>query len=49
MHVLWQEESWGERVLLHYASRVRTNWHDAPPAECFNIAAINETLMNSIA
>ncbi|KIM60733.1 hypothetical protein SCLCIDRAFT_45074, partial [Scleroderma citrinum Foug A] len=48
-HVLRQEESRGERVLLHYVSCVRTNWHDAPPAERFNIAAINETLMNSIA
>ncbi|KIM64087.1 hypothetical protein SCLCIDRAFT_115771, partial [Scleroderma citrinum Foug A] len=49
MHVLWQEESWGERVLLHYMSCIQTNWHDAPPAECFNIVAINETLMNLIA
>jgi len=47
-HVLQQEESRGERVLLHYASHVRTNWHDASPAERFNIAAINENLMNSI-
>jgi len=48
-HVLRQEESRGERVLLHYASRVRTNWHDASPTERFNIAAINENLMSSIA
>ncbi|KIO00953.1 hypothetical protein M404DRAFT_111406, partial [Pisolithus tinctorius Marx 270] len=48
-HVFRQQGDQGERVLLHYASRVRADWHDTPAAECFNIATINETLLNYIA
>ncbi|KAG6329180.1 hypothetical protein ID866_9910 [Astraeus odoratus] len=48
MHVLRQEEEDGERILLHYMSRVWANWHNSPPAKQFNIALINENLMHSI-
>ena len=48
-HQLRQEGERGDRVLLHYASRVRAHWHDALPAEHFNIATINESLVNLIA
>ncbi|KAG6329060.1 hypothetical protein ID866_10029 [Astraeus odoratus] len=48
-HVLWQQAEWGERILLHYASRVRTEWHNASPADHFNIAVINRMLMDSSA
>ncbi|KAG6326158.1 hypothetical protein ID866_12930, partial [Astraeus odoratus] len=47
-HVLRQQAEWGERVLLHYVSRVRAEWHDIPPANCFDISIINEALMSSI-
>ncbi|KIN98396.1 hypothetical protein M404DRAFT_157821, partial [Pisolithus tinctorius Marx 270] len=48
-HVFRQQGDQGERVLLHYASWVRADWHDTPAAERFNIATINETLLNYIA
>ncbi|KAG6329737.1 hypothetical protein ID866_9353 [Astraeus odoratus] len=47
-HVLRQQAKQGERVLLHYTSRVRTKWHDTPPADHFNIAVINNMLMDTI-
>ncbi|KAI6138308.1 hypothetical protein BKA82DRAFT_25588 [Pisolithus tinctorius] len=48
-HVFRQQGDWGERVLLHYASWVRADWHDTHAAEHFNIATINKTLLNYIA
>ncbi|KAG9312182.1 hypothetical protein JVU11DRAFT_7477 [Chiua virens] len=42
----------GDRVILHYAERIRHQWHDDMkynPADAFNIAIINDPLMNSIA
>ncbi|KAI6143039.1 hypothetical protein BKA82DRAFT_28828 [Pisolithus tinctorius] len=48
-HVFRQQGDRGERVLLHYASQVRADWHDTPAAERFNIATINEMLLNYIA
>ena len=48
-HALRQGEERGERVLLNYASKVRLHWHDTPAEEHYNIASINEVLINSIA
>ncbi|KAG6330820.1 hypothetical protein ID866_8269 [Astraeus odoratus] len=47
-HVLRQQAKRGERVLLHYASRVMTKWHDIPPANQFDLSIINKALMSSI-
>ncbi|KAG2757191.1 hypothetical protein P692DRAFT_20867773 [Suillus brevipes Sb2] len=39
----------GDLVILHYASRVRQDWHDRLKRdEAFNIAIINEILLRSI-
>ncbi|KAG6329202.1 hypothetical protein ID866_9887 [Astraeus odoratus] len=48
-HVLRQQAEQGEKILLHYANRVRTEWHDMLPADCFNIAVINNAFMDTIA
>ncbi|KAF8129555.1 hypothetical protein EV363DRAFT_1264033 [Boletus edulis] len=42
----------GDLIALQYASRIRRQWHDdlkTNPGRAFNIAIINENLMNSIA
>lgn len=42
----------GDIIALQYASRIRRQWHDdlkSSPGRAFNIAIINENLMNSIA
>jgi hypothetical protein len=45
-----EEGERGERALLHYASRARTDWHDKLALhEAYNIATINEDLLAKIA
>lgn len=42
----------GNMIVLHYASRVRRQWHDDlknNPGNAFNIALINDALLSSIA
>jgi hypothetical protein len=49
-HSMRKEGERGERVLLHYVSRARTDWHDKLALhEAYNIATINEDLLAKIA
>ncbi|KAG1827431.1 uncharacterized protein BJ212DRAFT_1257667 [Suillus subaureus] len=48
-HAIQDNSELGDMVILHYASRVRLDWHDhLKRNEGFNIRIINETLMQSI-
>jgi len=49
-HQLWEEGDHGERVLLHYASRVHLDWHDKLAlGKAYNIGIINEELLAKVA
>ena len=48
-HSMWEEGERGERVLLHYASRARTDYDKLALHKAYNIAAINEDLLAKIA
>ncbi|KAG2147225.1 hypothetical protein BD769DRAFT_1345936 [Suillus cothurnatus] len=48
-HSIWNNSELGDLVVLHYASRVRLDWHDRLKwDEGFNIGIINENLLWSI-
>jgi hypothetical protein len=48
-HAIRNNSEIGDMVILHYASRVRLNWHDRLKRdEGFNIGIINETLLRTI-
>ncbi|KAG1859981.1 hypothetical protein C8R48DRAFT_605470 [Suillus tomentosus] len=48
-HPIRNNSEIGDTVILHYASRVRLDWHDRLKRdEGFNIAIINETLLRAI-
>ncbi|KAG2345622.1 hypothetical protein BDR05DRAFT_879940 [Suillus weaverae] len=48
-HSIHNNSNLGDLVVLHYASRVRQDWHDRLKRdEAFNIAIINKTLLHSI-
>ncbi|KIN93062.1 hypothetical protein M404DRAFT_91157, partial [Pisolithus tinctorius Marx 270] len=48
-HRLRDQGDCGERTLLHYASRVRQDWHDkATRNQAYNIRVINEDLLADI-
>lgn len=48
-HSIRDHSDLGDLVILHYASRVRQDWHDRLKRdEAFNIAIINEVLLRSI-
>ncbi|KAI6154993.1 hypothetical protein BKA82DRAFT_107558, partial [Pisolithus tinctorius] len=48
-HCLQDRGKWGERALLHYASKVRQDWHDkAVQNQAYNIGIINEDLLADI-
>jgi len=49
-HQLQEEGDHGERALLHYASRVRLDWHDKLAlGKAYNISIINEELLAKVA
>ena len=49
-HQLREEGDRGERALLHYASRVRLDWHDKLAlGKAYNIGIINEELLAKVA
>jgi hypothetical protein len=48
-HAIRNNSEIGDIVILHYASRVRQEWHDRLKRdEAFNIGIINETLLRTI-
>lgn len=48
-HPIRNNSEIGDTVILHYASRVRLDWHDRLKRdEGFNIAIVNETLLRAI-
>jgi len=49
-HQLWEEGDRSELALLHYASRVRLDWHDKLVlGKAYNIGIINEELLAKVA